>query len=67
MLASRRCCLDYSKDCCDVTERWLLAWNKEKHISYYIFHKLTPKPVLVFFKFAPTSFDDDNDFLIARL
>ena len=35
MLASRRCRLDYSKIFCDVVERWLLAWNQNKHITYY--------------------------------
>ena len=67
MLAPRRRCLDYSKVYCDVTERWFLAWNQNKHITYYIFHKLIPKSVLVFFTCAPTSFDDDTYFIIARL
>ena len=34
MLAPRRGCLDYSKFYYDVTERWLLAWNQNKHITY---------------------------------
>ena len=36
MLAPRRRCLDYSKLYCDVTERWLLAWNQNEHIAYFI-------------------------------
>ena len=51
---------------CDVRERWLLAWNENKHIIYYVFHMLIPKSVLIFHKFAPTSFDDSN-FITARL
>ena len=54
---------------CDVRERWLLAWNQNKHIIYYIFHILILKSVLVFHVFhtiAPTLFDDSN-FIIARL
>ena len=66
MLAPRRRCLDYSKVYCDVTERWLLPWNQNKHIIYYIFHMLILKSVLLFHTFAPTSFDDSN-FIIARL
>ena len=46
-LALRRRYFDYSKVYCDVTERWLLAWNQNKHVTYYIFHKLARKPVLV--------------------
>ena len=65
MLALGRRCLDYSKSFCDVIERWLLAWNQNKHITYYAFHKIIPKSVLVFFTFATTSFDDDTDFIIA--
>ena len=34
MLASRRCCLDYSKVYGHVTERWLLALNQNKQIIY---------------------------------
>ena len=30
----RRRDLDYSKFFCDVTERWLVAWNQNKHITY---------------------------------
>ena len=41
---------------CDVRERWLLAWNQNKHMLYYIFHILIPKSVLVFQTFTPTSF-----------
>ena len=67
MLPPRRRCLDYSKIYCDVTERWLLVWNQNKHITYYIFLKLIPKSVSVFFTFTPTSFDDDTDFITARL
>ena len=67
MLAPGRRCLDCSKIYCDVTERWLLAWNQNKHVMYYIFHKLILKSVLVFSTFAPTSFEDDTDFIIARL
>ena len=66
MLAPRRRCLDYSKVYCDDTERWLLPWNQNKHITYYIFHMLILKSVLLFHTFAPTSFDDSN-FIIARL
>ena len=52
--------LCYLEVCCDVKERWLLAWNQNKHIIYYIFHILILKSVLVFHVFhtiAPTSFD----------
>ena len=66
MLAPRRRCVDYSKVYHDITGRCLLAWNQNKHITYYIFHKLIPKSVLVFCTFAPTPFDDDTDFIIAR-
>ena len=38
MLASRKCRLDYSKFYCDVAERWLLAWNQNKHIACYTFY-----------------------------
>ena len=47
-------------------ERWLLAWNQNKHNIYYIFHIVIPKSVLVFHEIASTSFDDSN-FIIARL
>ena len=53
MLAPRRRCFDYSKVYCNVTKRWLLAWNQNKHIKYYIFHILIPKSVLVFHTFSP--------------
>ena len=66
MLASKRRCLDSSKVYCDVTERWLLVGNQNKHIKYHIFHTLIPKSVLVFHTFAPASFDDYN-FIIAQL
>ena len=36
MLAPRIHCLDYSKVYSDLTERCLLAWNQNKHITYYI-------------------------------
>ena len=52
MLAPRKCCLDYSKVYSNVTERWLLAWDQNKNITYYIFHILIPKSVLVFLAFA---------------
>ena len=51
MLAPRRRCLDYSKVYCDVIEKWLLAWNKNKHIKYYIFHIIIPKSALLFHTF----------------
>ena len=38
MLAPKRCCLGDSKVYCDVRKRWLLAWNQNRHITYYIFH-----------------------------
>ena len=38
MLAPRRGCLGYSKVYCDVRKRWFLAWNQNRHITYYIFH-----------------------------
>ena len=34
MLASRRRCLDYSKIYSDVKQRWLLAWNQNKQVTY---------------------------------
>ena len=58
MLASRRRCLVNSKVYCDVRKR--SDWHGTKtdilNITYYIFHILIPKSVLVFFTFAPTSF-----------
>ena len=38
MLAPRRGCLDYSKVYCDARKRWFLAWNQNRHITYYIFY-----------------------------
>ena len=38
MLAPRTICLGYSKVYCDFRKRWFLAWNKNRHITYYIFH-----------------------------
>ena len=38
MLAPRRGCLDYSNVYCDVRKRWFLAWNQNRHITYYILH-----------------------------
>ena len=38
MLAPRKLCLDCSKVYCDVTERWLLAWNQNKHITYFMYY-----------------------------
>ena len=38
ILAPRRCCLGYLRVCRDVRKRWLLAWNQNRHITYYIFH-----------------------------
>ena len=52
MLAPRRCCLDHSKVYSDVTERWLLAWNQNKHITYYMFHILIPKSVFIYLTIA---------------
>ena len=68
MLAFRRRCLRYSKVYCDVRRSLLLAWNQTDIlcITNSIFHILIPKSVLVFFTFAPTSFDD-IDLIIARL
>ena len=67
MLAPRRRCLDYSKVYFDVTERFLLAWDQNKHITYYTSHNLISKSVLVFFTFDSTSFDNDTYFIIGRL
>ena len=52
MLASRRRCLYDLKVYCDVTERWLLAWNQDKHNIYYIFLILILKSVLAFSQFV---------------
>ena len=30
--------LGYSKVYCDVRKRWLLAWNQNRLITFYIFH-----------------------------
>ena len=38
MLVPRRGYLGYSKVYCDVRKRWFLAWNQNRHITYYIFH-----------------------------
>ena len=38
MLAPRRSCLGYSKVYCDVRKIVFLAWNQNRHITYYIFH-----------------------------
>ena len=65
MLAPRRRCLDYLIVYSDVTERWLLAWNQNKNITYEKFHIVISKSVLVFPKFGPISIDD-SDFFIAR-
>ena len=65
MLAPWRHCLHYGKVYWDVTTRLLLAWNQNKHITYYIFHILLPKSILVFFTFAPTLLDDTY-FIIAQ-
>ena len=32
--APRRLCLVYSKLYCDVKQRWLVAWNQNRHITY---------------------------------
>ena len=47
MLTFRRCCIDYSKVYSDVTERWLLAWNQNKHITYYIYISYTNFKILI--------------------
>ena len=52
MLASRRRCLFYSKAYSDFANRWLLAWNQNKQITYYIFHILIPNSVLIFLTIA---------------
>ena len=38
MPAPGRGCLDYSKVYYNVRKIWFLAWNQNRHISYYIFH-----------------------------
>ena len=38
MLALRRGCLGYSKVYCDVRKIWFLEGNKNRNITYYIFH-----------------------------
>ena len=38
MLGPRGGCLGYSKVYCDVRKRCFLAWNQNRHITYYIFH-----------------------------
>ena len=48
MLTPRRRCLDYSNVHSDVTERWALAQNQNKHITYYIFNVLILKSALIF-------------------
>ena len=35
LLAPRRRCVYYSKVYSEVTNRWLLAWNQDKQITYY--------------------------------
>ena len=44
---------DYSNVYSDVTERWLLAWNRSNNITHYIFHILIRKSVLLFLTFVP--------------
>ena len=65
MLAPRRGCLGYSKVYCDVRKRWFLAWNQNRHITYYIFH-IQFINYEIFFTFAPTSFDD-TELIITQL
>ena len=52
MLASTLRCLDYSKIYSDVTEGWLLAWNQNKQITYYIFYILISNSVLIYLTIA---------------
>ena len=52
MLAPRRRCIYYSKVYSDVTKRWLLAWNQNKQIRYYICYILIPNSVLIFLTIA---------------
>ena len=56
MLARRRRFLDYSKVYSGFTERSLLAWNRSKSITHYMFHILVPKSVLLFLTFSPLGF-----------
>ena len=44
--------LEYSKVYNDVTERCLLGWNQNKHITYYAFHIVIRKSVLIFLTIA---------------
>ena len=48
MLPPRRCYFDYSKVYSDVTESWLLGWNQNEQITYYMFYILIPNSVLIF-------------------
>ena len=56
MLASGSAVLIIQKLQKDVTERWLLAWNKNKQITYYILYILIPNSVLIFVTIAQISF-----------
>ena len=48
-------------------KRLFLAWNQNiLRNKYSIFNMIIPNSVVVFFTFAPTSFDD-TDLIIARL
>ena len=38
MPAPGRGCLDYSKVYYNVRKIWFVAWNQNRHITYYIFH-----------------------------
>ena len=50
MLAPRRGCQNYySKVYGNVTKRCFLAWNQNRHITYYIFNILIPKSILFCF------------------
>ena len=50
MLAPRRGCQNYySKVYGNVTKRCFLAWNQNRHITYYIFSILIPKSILFCF------------------
>ena len=51
-LASRRYCRNHSKVYSDVTKRWLLAWNKNKQVTYYIFYILISNSLLIFLTLA---------------
>ena len=48
MLAPKKHFLDHSKVYSDVTGRWLLAWNQNKQVTYYIFYILIQNSVLIF-------------------